>query len=181
MSLTFPGWYVGGWPVREDVVQAWLTPLLATVSVYDSTGAQILNPDNSPRRPTTCSWLPANYSADLPLVAVYGSGGVAPGLSTVLDPQSVLIGAIGNTRDDSWALLEFCVQMLLTLPRVGGVKMPDGSHVQVTSVERTLAPELRPDVNPDNRLVIATLKVDCRLPRSVPDYGPTVAELAATF
>ncbi|WP_067891203.1 phage tail termination protein [Nocardia vaccinii] len=181
MSIGFPDWYKGGWPVREDVVQAWLTPFLNLLTVADSVGVQIMNTDGTPRRPTTCSYLPGQYDTQLPLVPVYGSGGM-PGMSTVLDPQSVLIGALASTRDESWQLLEYCVQLLLALPRAGGtVKMSDGSYMQVTSVSRGLAPELRADANPDLRLVVATLDIDCRLPRSVPDYGPILTEIAASF
>lgn len=181
MSLVFPDWFVGGWPIREDVVQAWLTPFLQMVTVKDASGAVVLNGDSTPRRPTTCSYLPGQYDTQLPLVPVFSSGGM-PGLNRVLDPNSVLIGALAETRDESWALIEFCIQVLLALPHAGGaVKMPDGSYVQVTSVERGLTPELRADADVDLRLVVATLDIDCRLPRSVPDYGPKVAELAASF
>lgn len=181
MSIDFPSWYVGGWPNREDVVQAWLTPFLNLLTVRDTTGGEILNTDGSPRRPTTCSYLPGQYDTQLPLVPVYSSGGM-PGLATVLDPQSVLLGALAATRDESVELLEYCIQVLLALPRSGGaVKMSDGSYTQVASVTRGLAPELRADANPDLRLVVATLDIDCRLPRTVPDYGPILTQISATF
>jgi hypothetical protein len=45
----------------------------------------------------------------------------------------------------------------------------------VTAVREIDGPEIAPELIPDNRMVLWTPAVDCRLPRNIPDYGPLIA------
>lgn len=182
--IEFPTWYMGGWPDREKVCQDASTPFLNQLAVFTidpntQQQVQVMNTDGSPRRPYVCGWIPPNYNDLLPVVRFYRGGG-ATDIGKLMDPASVQVGVIGATRDDSVQILEYLRQMLLAIPRSGGtVKRSDGSITQVTDVREIDGPELIPELNPDNRLVVHTLGIDCRLPRTVPDYGPRVAAILA--
>lgn len=175
--------YVGGWPDREKVCQDAMRPFAELLDVFTidpntQQQVQVMNPDSTPRRPYLCSYIPDNYNDLLPLVRFYRGGGATGG--KLMDPASVQIGVIGATRDDSVWILEYLRQMMLALPRSGGaVKRADGSITQVGDVYEIDGPEIVPELNPDNRLVVHTLGVVCRLPREVPDYGPFVTQIMA--
>lgn len=182
--IVFPEWYAGGWPDREKVCQDALAPFTALLEVFTidpntQAEVQVMNTDGSPRRPYLCSYIPQNYNDLLPVVRFYRGGG-ATDVGKLLDPASVQVGVIGATRDDSVQILEYLRQILLALPRSGGaVKRADGSTTSVTDVREIDGPEIAPELNPDNRMVVHTLAVVCRLPRDVPDYGPTVTRIMA--
>jgi len=179
-----PEFYVGGWPDREKVCQDASRPFTNLLEVWTidpntQASVQVMNSDNTPRRPYLCSYIPDNYNDLLPLVRFYRGGGAAD-RGKLMDSASVQIGVIGATRDDSVFILEYLRQILLALPRSGGaVKRADGSYTQVADVYEIDGPEIAPELNPDNRLVIHTLGVVCRLPRDVPDYGPIVTQIMA--
>lgn len=179
--IVFPDWYKGGWPDREVVCQDAVRPFTDVLDVYRLAPGggqeQVLNADDSPRRPFLCSWLPDDYPAKLPVVRFYRGGG-ATDLGKLRDPASVQVGVIASTRDDSWEILDYIRQVMLALPRAGGmVRRRDGSWTLVSGVGELVGPEMIPELNPDDRLVVHTLAVDCRLPRDVPDYGPIVADV----
>ncbi|HMH59210.1 MAG TPA: hypothetical protein VK537_08515 [Galbitalea sp.] len=179
-----PDIYVGGWPDREKVCQDAMRPFANLLSVYTidpntQQQVQVMNPDSTPRRPYLCSYIPDNFNDLLPVVRFYRGGG-ASDQGKLMDQASVQIGVIAATRDDGWWILEYLRQMMLALPRSGGaVKRADGSTTSVTAVSEIDGPEMIPELNPDNRLVVHTLAVTCRLPRELPDYGPFVTQIMA--
>jgi len=181
--IVFPEWWKGGYPDREKLCQYAVRPFTDLLDVYTldpddpDQPVQVMNADDTPRRPYLCSWLPSNYLDRLPVVRFYRGGG-AVDEGKLKDPASVQIGVVGATRDDSVTLLEYTRQILLALPRSGGaVKCPDGSWSSVLDVYEIDGPELIPEVDPDARLVVHTLGVDCRMPRDVPDYGPIITRI----
>lgn len=182
--IVFPDWYQGGFPDREKICRYAATPFTSLLDVYaiDPTTqqqTQVMNTDGSPRRPYLCSWIPTNYNDLLPVIRFYRGGG-ATDVGKLMDPASVQIGVIAETRDDSEDILEYLRQIFLALPRSGGaVVCPDSSVVSVTDVHEIDGPELIPELNPDSRLAVHTLAVVCRLPRSVTDYGPIVTQIMA--
>ncbi len=182
--IVFPDWWKGGFPDREKVCQYAVRPFTDLLDIYtidpnSQQQVQVMNTDGSPRRPYLCSFLLDGYNGQLPVVRFYRGGGAAD-VGKLMDPASVQIGVIGATRDDAVQLLEYMRQILLAFPRSGGtVKCPDGSTVSVTEVGEIDGPEIVPELDPDNRLVVHTLAVTCRLPREVPDYGPFVTQIMA--
>lgn len=169
MILRFPDWWKGGFPDRELVVMDMLQFVLDRVDVLDSNGDPILD-DGNPRRPQAVSWLPADYASRLPMVRVFrGGGAAAPGI--MADPASVQVAAIADTRAESWELIEFCRQWLLSYANGGTVVRADNSTTLVDSVGELIGPQLMPELNPDKRLVPLTFRVVCRKPRGLPDYA----------
>jgi hypothetical protein len=168
VSLTFPGWYEGGFPDREQVVMDALAPVLSVVDVFDGTGAQILD-NQVPRRPLACTFLPANYRDVLPILRIHRTGG-ASDVNAITDPAVVQVAAIAETRADSWELLEYCRQWLLTYRDGGTVVRANGSHTVIDKVEELVGPQQLPELNPDFRMVPFQFRVTCRRPRGIPDY-----------
>ncbi|WP_440446532.1 phage tail termination protein [Nocardia amamiensis] len=156
MSVQFPDWYEGGWPDRElvvlDLAQRWL---------------DLLNPPG-----LAVTWLPDDLNelldAGCVVVRVYRGGLGADGL---IDAAAVQLGVIGQTRADSWAVVEYLRQMLLSYEHGGEVRHEDGSVSYVSFVEEMIGPQQLPELNPDHRLVPVTFRVECRLPRGIPDYA----------
>lgn len=168
MSLRLPGWYAGGFPDRELVVMDALQPVLDLIDVLDGNGDPI-HDGSTPRRPQAVAWLPPDYADRLPLVRVFRGGGAADA-GVMADPASVQVAAIANTRAESWELLEFCRQWLLSFYRGGTVTRADSSKTLVDCIEELVGPQLVPELNPDKRLVPLTFRVTCRKPRGLPDY-----------
>lgn len=156
MSVTFPAWYTGGFPDRElvvlDLVQSYLD--LCTPAGL------------------ACTWLPDNYAqlvaGGTPVVRIYRGGMGADGL---WDAAAVQVGVIASTRADSWAVMEYLRQILLSFDHGGKVTRADDSITLISSIEEIVGPQQIPELNPDNRLVPATFRVECRIPRDVPDYA----------
>lgn len=168
MTLVFPAWFEGGFPDRELVVEDALTLPLSMVDVFDING-QLVMDGSTPRRPRTCTQLPANYGDLLPILRIYRGGGAAD-VGILQDPASVQLAAIADTREDSWALMEFCRQWLLSYRKGGTVHRKDGSKTLIDCVEELVGPQLVPELNPDKRMVPLTFRVVCRRPRGLPDY-----------
>ncbi|MFC9432685.1 hypothetical protein [Nocardia sp. NPDC057030] len=121
------------------------------------------------RRPLACTWLPENYTQRLPVVRVYRGGGAAD-VGVMRDPASVQVAVIADTREESWVLLEFCRQWLLSYQRGGTVVRADESTTLIDTVEELVGPQQVPELSPDKRLVPLTFRVVCRKPRGLPDY-----------
>lgn len=167
MSLGLPDWYQGGFPDRELVVMDMLQPVLNMVDVFDENGDQIFDgPD--PRRPFACTFLPQDYAEHLPLVRVFRGGGAADA-NTMRDPAMVQVAVIANTRAESWELLEFCRQWLLSYSG-GTVTRADGSKTLIDCVDELVGPAQIPELNPEKRLASLNFRVTCRRPRGLPDY-----------
>lgn len=145
-----------------------LQPVLDLVDVLDGNGNPVMDGPN-PRRPLACAWLPPDYADRLPMVRVFRGGGAADA-GTMADPASVQVAVIANTRAESWELLEFCRQWLLSFYRGGTVIRADSSKTLVDCIEELVGPQLVPELNPDKRLVPLTFRVTCRKPRGLPDY-----------
>lgn len=153
--ITFPGWYEGGFPDTEllvlDLVQRFLDEL-------DPAGQAV-------------TYLPANYAeiveSGTPLVRVY-RGGMAS--RDLFDPAAVQLGVIAASRADSWAVMEYLRQVLLSFDHGGPVKREDGSVSMIDSISEVVGPQQLPELNPDLRLVPATFRVVTRRPRELPDY-----------
>lgn len=168
MSLVLPDWYGGGFPDRELVVIDALQPVLDLVEVYDLDGVQVFD-GLLPRRPLACTWLPEDYTQHLPVVRVYRGGGAADA-GVMRDPASVQVAVIADTRAESWELLEYCRQWLLSFHRGGTVTRADDSQTLVDCIEELVGPQQVPELSPDTRLVPLTFRVTCRRPRGLPDY-----------
>ena len=156
MSVVFPDWYEGGFPDRELVVMDALQPFL---DLMTPTGLAV-------------TWLPDDYDdlvrAGHSIVRVYRGG---LGVEGIFDAAAVQLGVIAGTRADSWSVMEYLRQMLLSYKRGGPVRREDGSITHITSVEEMIGPQQVPELNPDYRLVPATFRVECRQPRDIPDYA----------
>lgn len=156
MSVAFPAWYEGGFPDRElvvlDLVQKYLN--LCTPAGF------------------ACTWLPddvqTRVAAGTPVVRIYRGGMGSDGL---WDAAAVQVGVIAATRADSWAVMEYLRQVLLSFDHGGKVRRADNSITYISSIEEITGPQQLPELNPDNRLVPATFRVECRIPRDVPDYA----------
>lgn len=175
MSLSFPSWYKGGFPDRERLVEDILTPVLSTVDVFDVSNNLVVD-NGVPRRPTVYTRLPKDYTQRLPIVRLFRGGGAAD-MGVLSDPASVQVACIAETRDMSWDLMEFCRMWLLSYYRGGTVHRADGSKTAVKCIEELVGPQLLPELRPDDRLVPLTFRIDCRLPRGLPDYEKVRAEL----
>ncbi|MGW2666220.1 phage tail termination protein [Nocardia tengchongensis] len=169
MTLHFPAWYQGGFPDRELVVIDALKPILDTVDVLDKDGNPILDA-GQPRRPLPCGWLPEGYGSRLPIVRVFRGGGAAND-GVMVDPASVQVATIAETRAESWELAEYCRQWLLSFSRGGTVHRADGSKTLVDCIEELVGPQLMPELNPDYRMVPLTYRVVCRMPSPRPNYA----------
>lgn len=168
MSLVLPAWYEGGFPDRELVVMDALQPVLDLVEIW-SGGLQVFD-GATPRRPLACTWLPGDYAQRLPVVRVYRGGGAAD-VGIMRDPASVQVAAIADTRTESWELVEYCRQWLLSYAHGGTVVRADNTKTVVDCIEELIGPQQLPEMNPDKRLVPLTFRVSCRKPRGLPDYA----------
>jgi hypothetical protein len=156
VSIQYPDWYEGGWPDRElvmcDLVQKYL---------------DLLTPQG-----VAVTWLLDDHFAlvdsGVPVAWIYRGGLSSEGL---WDPAAVQLRVITATRADSWKLLEYLRQMLLSYEHGGPVRREDGSITQVASIEEMDGPQQVPEIEPDHRLVSATFNVECRLPQNLPDYA----------
>jgi hypothetical protein len=169
VSLGFPSWYKGGFPDREKVVEDILTPVLNTIEVFDVSGNLVVD-NGVARRPKVYTRLPKDYTEKLPVVRLFRGGGAAD-MGVLSDPASVQVATIADTRADSWDLMEFCRMWLLSFERGGSVRRADGSITAVKCIEELVGPQLLPELRIDDRLVPLTFRVDCRLPRGLPDYA----------
>lgn len=169
MPLTFPDWYKGGFPDREVVVMDALQPFWDSAKV--------------PGAPTgfLCTWLPddtdVRVAAGEAVIRVYRGGLSDDG---IFDPAAVQVAVIAKTHRDAAAGLEYCRQVLLGYSG-GAVKHPDGSYTAILKVQGMQGPQQARDENPDDRLVNATFNVECRLPRDIPDYAPTIAAIVRSL
>lgn len=156
MSVAFPGWYSGGFPDRELVV-------LDLVQHY----LDMMTPAG-----LACTWLTQDHTALIDagttVVRVYRGGMGADGL---IDAAAIQLGVISSTRADSWAVMEYLRQIMLSFGHGGAVRRADGSLTMLTSIEEIVGPQQLPELNPDHRLVPATFRVECRYPRELPDYA----------
>ncbi|WP_280393042.1 hypothetical protein [Nocardia wallacei] len=156
MTVQFPDWYEGGYPDRELVVMDLIQTYL---DMCDPAGI-------------ACTWLPDGMedllAQGIPVVRVYRGGLGADGL---WDSAAVQLGVIAGTRADSWAVLEYLRQIMLSFDHGGAVRREDGTLTMIASITEMVGPQQLPELNPDHRLVPATFNVECRLPRTIPDYA----------
>lgn len=170
MALTFPDWWHGGYPDRELVVMDALQLVLDLVDVLDEHGNPVLDEHGDPVRPLACTWLPDNFADRLPIVRVHRGGGATSG-SSKQDPANVQVATIGRTREEAWALAEYCRQWLLSFERGGSVPRADGTTTLIDCIEEFTGPQQMPEILPDARLVPLTYRVVCRMPNPRPDYA----------
>lgn len=152
--ITFPAWYVGGFPDRELVVMDLLQPFL-----------DLIGPPAE-----AVAFLPADYQSRLPLVWVYRGGGSSD-VGVLRDPAAVRVSVIADNRADSWAVLEYCRQMLLSFADGGHVKRSDDSFTMVQSIWELVGPSELPETSPDDRMVSLDFGVECKKPPTIPDYA----------
>ncbi|MFI7191478.1 hypothetical protein ACIBQ0_17225 [Nocardia nova] len=110
----------------------------------------------------------ALVDSGIPVVRVYRGGLNAEGL---WDPAAVQLAVIAQTRADSWAVMEYLRQVMLSFEHGGPVRRADGSITLLSEVTEMNGPMQIPELNPDHRLVPATFNVECRLPQNIPDYA----------
>ncbi|MEV0357106.1 hypothetical protein AB0H71_13695 [Nocardia sp. NPDC050697] len=168
MSLVLGDWFQGGFPDRELVVMDALQPILDEVEIRDQDGDIVMD-GPEPRRPLAVTWLPDDYKDRLPLLRVYRGGGAAD-TGVLRDPAAVQVAAIADTREESWQVMEYCRQWLLSYRHGGTVVRADGSKTLVDCIEELVGPQQLPELNPDKRLVPLTFRVVCRPPKGLPDY-----------
>ncbi|MFC9892112.1 hypothetical protein ACFVMC_00320 [Nocardia sp. NPDC127579] len=153
--ITFPDWYAGGFPDREEVVMDLIQRYL---DLLTPTGLAV-------------TWIPDDIEALIAegraVVRVYRGGLGAEG---IFDAANVQLGVITGKRADSWAVMEYLRQMMLSYCHGGPVRRADGSITQISYVEEVIGPQQLADFDFDNRLVPATFRVECRLPTTIPDY-----------
>lgn len=154
MTITFPAWYKGGYPIVEQVIEALLAPY----------GAQV-----GPTPVTVCTILPIDYSTRAPIVQIFRNpGGIDP--DTRVDHSIVYVGAIAAVPDEDWALYEYFRQILLAYQYGGTVVMPDNTSVLVDSITEMQGPEQVTEKNAQFRLTPGTFHVGLRKPRGLPNY-----------
>ncbi|QNJ57066.1 tail terminator [Gordonia phage Rabbitrun] len=164
MPFTFPDWYQGGYDDAEKAVQAMLVPFL-----------KLIDP-----KPYWCAYLPDEYGDQLPIVSSYRVGGAASVTQKFLDEAHIEVWAITERRSDSWELLEFCRQMLMSFQRGGIVEDPVSGHkFNINSVTEVIGPELTQMNVPDERAVSATFVVTTRTEAGLPDYARIRKQLLA--
>lgn len=154
MAFTFPEWYKGGFPDAELTVRDMLRPYLALCSPS----------------PEVLSWLPEKYDQHLPVVTVFRGSGTIDPESGLVDRPQVQVSCIAKSRADSWALMEFCRQMILSYKNGGRVHHDNGSVSVVKSVCEAVGPELTPAVVFDERIALATFTLETSKSLGVPDY-----------
>lgn len=153
--ITFPDWWEGGFPDAElvalDLAQKYL---------------DLLTPHG-----LACTWLPDDVNelieAGVVVVRVYRGGLGADGL---WDSSATQLGVIAATRRDSWEVMEYLRQILRSFEHGGPVRRQDGSITMVACIEEIVGPQQLQELNPDDRLVPATFRLDFRYPRDKPDY-----------
>lgn len=154
--VQFPNWWEGGFEDTE------LLALDLTRRFLD-----MLTPQG-----VAVTWLTdehtAMVNAGVPVVRVYRGGMAADGL---FDPAAVQLGVIASTRRDSWAVLEYLRQVLLSFAHGGAVRRADDSISMIQSCSEVVGPQQLPELNPDHRLVPATFRIVTRYPRERPDYA----------
>ncbi|AXQ64392.1 tail terminator [Gordonia phage Neville] len=164
MPFTFPDWYEGGYEDAEKAVRAMLVPFL-----------KLVDP-----KPYWCAYLPDEYSESLPIVSSYRTGGSADPVKKFMDDAHIEVWAITERRSDSWDLLEYCRQMLLSYARGGIVTDPDSGRIfNISSVSEVVGPELTQMTVPDERAVSATFVVTTRKEAGLPDYARIRRQLQA--
>lgn len=155
MAITFPEWYKGGYPDAELAVKALLDQYLSLLSPV----------------PGVCAWLPDDYMDHLPLVAIQRVSGRA-GDDGLLDRPLIHIWAITDRRHDSWQLIEYIRQAMLSYKRGGVVK--SGTDVfLIKGVSEVQGPELTQTNVPDERAIPIAFEVELRPPTDLPDYSRT--------
>lgn len=154
MTITFPSWYKGGYPIAEQVGMQILAPHLAGLG---------------PTPGTACTQLPLNYSAMAPIVQCFRMPGGIDG-DTRMDHSILYVGAIAPNPDDDWALYEFCRQILLSYQYGGTVIMPDSTSVLIASISEMQGPEQVAEMNPQFRLTPGTFHMVFPRPRGLPNY-----------
>lgn len=146
MTLTLPAWYHGGFVDVEDMLCDLFEWLLG------------------PEIPVV-TWLIEDYYDDpRPLLRVHrASGKAVEGLP--FDHAAVNIGALSQSRHDSWELIGFVRHVMAAVS--GGFRVPrkDGSFTQINSVEEWVGPIQAPDEFIDDRFVSANYRVLVREPR----------------
>ncbi|WP_280454778.1 hypothetical protein [Nocardia brasiliensis] len=156
MSVQFPDFYEGGWPDREllmcDLTQRWLDLLTPAGAAY--------------------TWLPDDLETQLDagrvLVRIHRGGLGTEGL---YDAAAVQVVTIAATRADSWAVMEYLRQMILSYEHGGAVRREDGTISHISFVEELVGPQQIFELDLDERMVPATFRIECRLPTTTPDYA----------
>lgn len=154
--ISFPAWYEGGFPDREEVVMDLVQTYLDLLTPQGKAVTFLTQEDG------------ALVESGVPVVRVYRGGLNAEGL---WDPAAVQLGVIAQTRADSWAVMEYLRQIMLSYKHGGSVRRADGSVTLLSEVTEMNGPIQIPELNPDHRLVPATFNVECRRPADLPDYA----------
>ncbi len=156
MSVQFPDWYEGGFPDREEVVMDLVQTYLDLLTPQGKAVTFLTQEDS------------ALVDSGVPVVRVYRGGLNADGL---WDPAAVQLGVIAQTRKDSWTVLEYLRQIMLSYEHGGPVRRSDGSITWLTEVSEMGGPQQLSELDLDHRLVLGTFNVECRLPQNLPDYA----------
>jgi hypothetical protein len=153
--IAFPEWYLPGFPDQEILVMDWLQPLF----------------DLCDPAPYACTSLPDDLheriGAGQAVVRVYRGGGPGVDSAGVLDHGLIQLGGIARTRAEAWAVIGFCIDMILAANRGFDIKLS----------AQKIGPQQIPELNPDSRLVSVAVEVVTRKSRTVPDYARLLEQL----
>ncbi len=152
MTLSLPSWYQGGFVDIEE--------LLCDLFTF------LLGPDIP-----VVTWLVEDYYNDpVPMLRVHRAAGKAVD-GMPFDHAVVQIGALSQSRRDSWELIGFVRHVMAACSGGYKVPRPDGTHTQINSVEEWAGPVQALDEFVDDRFVSVNYRVLVREPRQFsPDY-----------
>lgn len=161
MSISLPSWYKqGSFLDIEALLCDLFTWLLG--SSYDPNSGKW---EGIP----VVTWLVDDYYDNpRPVIRVHRKSGKAmDGLP--YDHAVVQIGAMSQSRSDSWALIEFVRTVMAACEGGFRVPRPDGTHTQINSVDEWVGPVQAPDDFVDDRFIPVAYRVLVRGPRG---FGP---------
>ena len=138
MGVTLPGWYHGGFPDVERLMESLFTPLIG--------GCDIV-----PWFPKPAEYVPHLENGGAYLRAARTGGSFS--FDENRDEPRVQIAALSKSRAQSWEIIEFVRQTLWTFKR--GALVP-GTETQLQTNSEVLGPQLIPENIVEPRLVPAT-------------------------
>lgn len=155
MSIGYPPWYQGGCPDVERVMRDLFADLLTGVEVV--------------------AWMPPDYANQLAsgvsFLRIFRLGGrINVDNRAWVDETRVQFAALSESRDDSWALVEFVRQVLYAYREGGGHVVGPTTTTFIAVPGEVVGPQLIPEQMRDERLVPVTFDVHTNRPKGLPNY-----------
>lgn len=152
----FPGWYGGGFPDVEKLLETLFGPLLTDVLLV-------------PYLPQPGTY-EEHLGAGKAILRIARTGGRI-NFGDNRDEPRVQFAAVAASRAKAWELIEFCRQVIWQFERAAVV--PSTTHMLQTS-EEVLGPQLIPENIVEPRLVPATFGLYTRKPKGLANYRVTL-------